>query len=661
MKFSYNWLDSFFKKDLPKPQKLADKLMMRFFEVEEVKEMDGDYLLDIDVLPNRASDCFSHFGVAKEIAAIYDLDIIDPEVDFEDGKEQLSDLVNLKIENNLTPRYVLRGIKDVKVGETPDFIKKRLEVCGLQSINNIVDITNYVMLETGQPLHAFDGDKVGDLIKVRRAKKGEKITTLDDDEKELDKSTLVIADKKKAVGIAGIKGGQGPEVDEKTDLIYLEAANFDGKTIRKTSQKLKLRTDASARFSHGLDPELAEKASKRAIHLMVKYAGGTPLKGSVDEYPKKSKPKTVILSPEKTRSLLGVGVTDKEIIDNLEKLDFKVEKKEDGLKVTVPTKRRDVSLEEDLIEEVGRLYGYDNMEAKNPKAEVTVVKKNEGLHWEDKLRSVLQATGFTESYNYTFIDEQTKGIYGYEGLIEMKNPVSTQYKYLRPELIPHLIKNVKENENRFEEIKIFEIGKVFKKKEEKRIGAISTGLNFREMKGVINTLLEALNIEEITYQKDSKNGWADLEAAKIIVGKRELGKIGKLSTEIIKKKKLESKPILFQLDMDQLNRLASEEKRYEKFSRYPTALKDISVLVPVEVDFEEVVNLTDKAGGDGLVKTELFDIYQGEKIPEGTKNLGLRFYFQAKDKTLSKEEINNLLTKIISSLEDKSGWKVRKK
>lgn len=659
MKFSYNWLNSFFEEDLPKPQKLADKLMMRFFEVEEVKKVGDDALIDIDILPNRASDCFSHLGVAREIAAIYNLSLKEPEIEFKSGSKELTDFVDLKIKNELTPRYVLRGIKGIEIKETPEFIKKRLEVCGLQSINNIVDITNYVMLEMGQPLHAFDGGKVGDLIQVRAAKKDEKIITLDEEEKSLDGSILVIADDKEPIGIAGIKGGKGTEIDEKTDLIYLEAANFDGKTIRKGSKKLKLQTDASIRFSHGLDPELAEKASRRAIKLMEKYANGKPLKGSLDLYPDPVTLKTIDLSIKKTESLLGVKISEEKIIKILESLGFEV-KKESDLEVKIPTERRDISIEEDLIEEIGRLYGYENIESKKPKAEVEATKKPEDLFWEDRLREVFKASGFTEAYNYTFIDEKVKEIFGYDDLVEMKNPVSAQYRYLRPRLIPHLIKNIKDNEKRFEDIKIFEIGKVFSKKEEISVGAIASNLNFREMKGVLNSLLTELNISDVGYERSS-NSWAGEKAAKVLVGNQEIGQIGEVSKELTENMKLESKPIVFQLKLEKIVKLASKTKRYKKFSRFPVAMKDVSVLVPVKVNFEEVLTLANKAAGEDLIETDLFDLYQGEKIPEGTKNLGLRFHFQAEDKTLSKEEIDKLLEKIISSLEAKSGWKVRKK
>ncbi len=662
MKFSYNWLDSFFKKDLPKPQKLADKLMMRFFEVEEVRKMDDDTLIDIDILPNRASDCFSHFGVAKEIAAIYDLEIIDPENKFDSKEEEVGDLVDVKIDNNLTPRYVLRGIKGLEVGETPDFIKKRLEVCGLQSINNIVDITNYVMLETGQPLHAFDGGKVGELIKVRRAKKGESIMTLDGDEKELDESILVIADKDKPVGIAGIKGGEGPEIDKDTVLIYLEAANFEGKTIRRASKKLKLRTDASSRFSHGLDPELAERASKRAIYLMKKYANGKPLKGVVDEYPDPVEKKTINLSIKKTQSLLGVEVSKNKIESILKKIDFTIKSKDDDtLEVEIPTKRRDVSLEEDLIEEVGRLYGYENIEPAPPKATVTTPETNFQIFWEDKIRDLFKGAGFVENYNYTFIDEQVKDIFGYGDLIEMKNPVSAKYKYLRPELIPHLLNNIKENENGFEDIRIFEIGKIFPDKEQKMIGGAVNKLSFRELKGVIDLLFEDLGIGTPNYKNKEANSWHTGKTAEVFIGKESFGLLGEVNSDLISKNKIESNVFAFQLNMDKIADLATSKTEYKKISKFPTAVKDLSVLVPTDVRYEKVLDVVKSIGGELLINIELFDMYEGEKIPKNTKNLGLRFLFQAEDKTLTKEEINNLLKKIISSLEAKSGWKVRKK
>ncbi|MGM0439331.1 MAG: phenylalanine--tRNA ligase subunit beta [Patescibacteria group bacterium] len=662
MKFSYNWLNSFFEKDLPEPNELAEKLMMRFFEIEGIEEVNGDTLIDIDILPNRGTDCFSHLGVAREIAAIYDLEIVEPKINFKAKEGNVEDMVEVNIENELTPRYVLRAIKGVKVKETPDFIKDRLQTCGLQSINNIVDITNYVMLEMGQPLHAFDAKKIkGDQIKVRRAREGEKIKTLDGDELELDESILVIADETDPIGIAGIKGGQGPEIDDDTEVIYLESANFEGKTIRRASKKIKLRTDASSRFEHGLDPELADKASKRAIYLMQKYADGKPIKSSVDKYLQKNKPKTLKLSVNKTQSLLGVEVSKDKIINILNKLGFEAIPEKEKIKVKVPTRRMDVSIEEDLIEEVGRIYGYENIDPIKPKASVTTPKTNYQLLWEDKTRNILKGAGFTENYNYTFIDQKTNDLFGFKDLIEMENPVSSEYKYLRPTLLPHLLKNIKNNEKRFNDINIFEIGKIFEDEERKMLGGAQVASNFRRIKGVIDLLFESLGVGRANYKnREERQGVWTAKSAEIVVRGENLGVLGEVSEELLKKMKIENDVFAFELDMEKLAELSSGKTQYKRISKFPAAVKDLSVLVPNEVKYEEVLNIVENAGGEFLVDTDLFDIYEGEGIPEGKKNLGLRFFFQADNKTLKKEEINKLLEKIISSLEDNSDWEVRK-
>jgi len=662
MKFSYNWLNSFFKEDLPQPEKLAEKLMMHFFEVEGVEKKGDDFLLDIDILPSRASDCFSHLGVAGEIAVILEKKVNFPEIESDDG-----DLESVKVEvenNQLCPRYVLRVIDGIKVGETPEFIKKRLEICGLQSVNNIVDITNYVMLEMGQPLHSFDGEKIAeDKIIVRNAEPGEKIETLDDDKYKLDESVLVIADEEKPIGIAGIKGGKGSEVEEETSLIYLEAANFEAKTIRRTSKKLKLRTDASARFEQGLDPELAEKASKRAAQLFEEYAGGKTV-GRVDFYPQKRKPGKLKLSLSNLKSVLGTDIDKARVKSILKRLRLNPKVENDSVKVTVPTGRNDLQLEEDLIEEVGRVYGYENIDPKVPRAALTGPETNYDIFWEDRARDVFKSLGYNEVYNYSFINVKTKKLFGFnDNLIEMENPVSKEYQFLRPSLIPGLIKNVKDNEKKFRNINIFEIGKVFgKENEEKRkLSGLKT-TDFRDLKGDMDVLLERLGVGKASYKTiENKKSFWSRELAEVKVKQETVGLVGKISKDFLKGMKIESQIFLFQIDMDQLAALASEKKQYERISRFPTAVRDLSALVPKRINYEEFVSVAENAGGELLVDVDLFDLYEGEKIPEEKKNFGIRLFFQAEDKTLSKEEINELLEKIISTLEKKSGWEVRKK
>jgi phenylalanyl-tRNA synthetase beta chain len=670
MKFSYNWLNSFFEKDLPKPQKLAKKLMMRFFEVEEVKDLKGDTLLDIDVLPNRAADCFSHQGVAREISALYGLKLKEKEDSFKESNNSLSKKVKLDVKDNkLCPRYVLRGFEQVKVKETPKFIKERLETCGLQSINNVVDITNYVMLETGQPLHAFDGKKVEeDKIVVRRSKKGESITSLDDNKYKLDNSTLVIADGKDPIGIAGIKGGRKAEIDKNTTNIYLEAANFDSKIIRKSSKKLKLRTDASSRFEHGLSSNLAEIASKRAAFLLQKYAGAKPLKGAIDIYPKKEKAKVLKLSYKKVNSVLGVNIKKDKVDSILSSLDFNPQREKEKVKVTISPIRKDIQLEEDLIEEIGRLYGYENIDPKKPKAFVSSPNINEKLFWEEKVKNILKELNYSETYNYSFIDQNLKEIFNYEEAVEMDNPVSSDHKFLRPSLRPHLIRNVKNNEERFKDINLFEIGKIFikqkgnkKTEEQKIVAGVKTDSDFLTVKGDIDFLLRKLAVGKVDFRKNKKDDsfWS-IESASIMIREHKIGILGKVSDQILKKMKVKSESYFFELEMEKLIELASEQTQYKRISKFPAAIKDLSVLVPKKVKYEEVLQKAEEEASELLIDVDLFDLYEGEKIPEGKKNLGLRFFFQAKDRTLSKEEINSLLEDIITSLEKNSGWEVRK-
>ncbi len=669
MKFSYNWLDSFFEKDLPKPQELAEKLMMHFFEVEEIKKIGQDTLIDIDVLPNRAADCFSHYGVAKEIAVLYDLKIKELKSELKEGSEDINDYVQVEVEDNqLCPRYVLRGFKDIKIKKTPEFIKERLKTCGLQSINNVVDITNYVMLETGQPLHAFDGDKIeDDRIIVREAKNKEQIDTLDDIHYKLDKKTLVIADGKNPVGIAGIKGGKKAEIDKKTEKIYLEAANFDSKRIRKSSRNLKLRTDASARFEHGLSSVLAEKASKRASFLFQKYADATPLKGKIDVYPNKEKTKSLKLEYKKVNDVLGADIKKGKVNSILKSLGFNPKEETEKVKVTIPLERKDIEFEEDLIEEIGRIYGYKNIEAKKPRAFVNSPNVNDYLFWGEKIRDILKQLNYTESYNYSFIDKKTKNLFSIDNPVEMENPVSSDHKFLRPSLRPHLIKNVKKNEERYHNINIFELGKVFinknKKKPEEKIilAGVKSNTDFLTLKGDIDFLLRKLAVGKAEFNnlKDNNSFWS-FESATIEVKQEKIGIIGRVSKDILKKMKIKSNLFLFELEMEKLIEMASRQTQYERISKFPAAIKDLSVLVPKKIKYEEVLRKAEEKASDLLVDVDLFDLYEGEKIPDGKKNLGLRFFFQAKDRTLSKEEINNLLEDIISSLEKNSGWEVRK-
>jgi phenylalanyl-tRNA synthetase beta chain len=665
MKFSYNWLQSFFDKKLLNPEKLAEALTMHSFEVEDVEKFGKDFVLDIDVLPNR-TDCYSHFGMAREISAILGMKLKEEKWNLEEDKNLKAEkIASIKVISGCQ-RYSARIIFNAKVGESPNWIKERLEVCGIKPINNVVDITNYVMLELGQPLHAFDFEKIeGKKIVVRFAKKGEKILTLDEEKYDLDKDILVISDSKKPIAIAGIKGGKETGISEKTRVILLESANFDPVTIRRGSIKLDLKTDASMRFSHGLDPNLTEIAANRAAYLISKICGGKVAKGILDHYPEKVFPKKIKLEIGKVESLLGTRIPKQKILKILKSLGFKVNQK---LIVEVPTFRRDVSIQEDLIEEIGRIYGYEKIENKFPVSALVLPKKNPEIFWENFVKDVLVSLGFTEVYNYSFLPKEDIENFGFEKeVIEIENPASAFYRFLRPSLIPGLIKNIQKNQTEFSEIKIFEIGKIFKNKKEKKVlaGAI-TGEKFFEAKGVIDILFKKMGISnfyfdfyEPTPEESRISIWQIKKSAEIKIDDKEVGFLGEISRKILEKYKIKDKIVAFDVDFEKLAKLATEEHEYEPFSIYPAIVRDISVLVPKDVLVEDVMNVIEETAGNLIRDIDLFDIY--EEIEENRKSLAFHIIFQLKDRAISPEEVEKAFQKIVENLEKNLNWEVRKK
>jgi phenylalanyl-tRNA synthetase beta chain len=713
MKISYNWLQSFFQKKLPVPEKLADLLTFHSFEVESVKKESQDWVLDIDVLPNRAHDCLSHQGIAREIAALlkYSFKLVDYSKKIKEiSKERADKVVKVEIKDKeLCPRYTARVITDVKVGPSPKWIQQRLKVCGLKPINNVVDIANYVMLETGQPLHAFDADKLqasGEIKKiiVRRAKKGEKIVSLDDEKYDLDENVLVIADEKDPVCVAGIKGGIGPGIDNQTKQVILEAANFNPQIIRQGSRQLKLVTDASWRFENGLDPNLTESAIDMCAYLIQEIVGGQVFKGRVDVYPKKVRPKKARLDIGRVNSLLGIEIPVKEIKNILERLGFEIKDLGGGLKrkfssptpkfqVTVPTWRMDVTIPEDLIEEVGRVYGFEKIPSQLPSATLVPAERKEDLIYQNKVKDILANLGFSEVYNYSLIGDKEIDFYknrpdyidyakdsaGKPLLIELLNPVSQEQKYLRPSLIPILIKNTRENKKYFERVRLFEIGKVFHLNkqqviEKKKMASIISleekneqSQEFYRLKGVVDTLLNRIGISDIWYDDDIPENDSSVpdfchpnKRAQIKVGDDLLGWVGEIDSQVLAKIDIESRIAGFEIDFDKLVQLATEERIYSPPSKYPAMVRDIALLVGPGVKVVEVLNLINAADGPLVRDVDLFDMYEGEEIPDGKKNLAFHIIFQSDDHTLTDKEVNALQGKIIKALEEEGGWEVRR-
>ncbi len=682
MKFSYNWLKEYIDGKIPDVKKVGDLLMFHSFELEGIEKKGKDWVLDIDVLPNRAHDCLSHIGISREIAAILGLKIKMPQATPKEDKNlKIRDLIRAEIEETKDcPRYGAVYLKDIQVKESPNWLQERLKACGLQPINNIVDATNYVMLETGQPLHAFDAEKLGKQIFVRRAGKGEDIKTLDKDKKALalDENCLVITDLRRPIAIAGIKGGEETGIDKNTKDIVVEGANFNSILIRKTSQKLKLKTDASWRFENGIDPNLIDFALDRVAFFVQKIAGGKMATGKVDVYPKKTLKTKIKLEIDYPSRLLGFAISKAQITKILNSLGFSC--KDAGPKyilVECPTSRLDVVSQEDLVEEIGRIIGYKNIEASFPKIALTPPKRNDDVFWQKAIQKTLKELGFFEAYNYSFIGETERAGFDWplKDLLEIENPISSLNKFLRPSLAFGLIKNTKENLKNFDTIKIFEIGSIFQKrkvKEKKMIAGVLVSLDkksegFFELKGFLEQLLNSLGIMDVWYDEvkatpnnSIASSWQEGARAEIKAHGKELGFLGEVDRDILESNAIKERVFMFELDFAKIKKMASEDSIYKPIIFHPSAFRDISITVPKGTKIADVLNTIEIAGGAILKDVDLFDVYSGEEIDSGRENLAFHIIYQDENKTLSSKEVDQEHQKIIKALEENLEWEIRR-
>lgn len=620
MIFSYNYLQSFFKEKLPTPTKIAEILTMHAFENEYIEKRGNDYILSIDVLPDRAGDCLSHIGLARELSVLLNMKAVYPKAKI---KETLKEKLPIVIKNDDDClRYTASIIKDVKVTESPKSMKERLEVCGINSINNIVDITNYTMLETGQPMHAFDYDKIVGGITIRRAKKGEKISLLGEKEYLLDESILVIADDEAPLAIAGIKGGKKAEITKETKNIVLESANFSPKLISQTARRLNIRTDASIRFEQNIDPNLTSSAIERAVDLI-----GLPSSPKIDVYRNKLKPWSIKINVDDINNTLGINIPEKEIIKILTKLGFTVK---DGLMIEVPTYRQDIVIPENITEEIGRVYGYDKIPLTLPSFS-NPAQTNYDIFWQNKTRDTMKELQYSEIYSYSFIGDQEKDDFNLT-VRKIINPVSSYYKYLRPTIIPQLINIAKENLKYFDKVKIFELGKVFDKKEALVLSGAISGNNYLGVKSDILALFNSLGISKVSFTKEE-----------IKIAKDVIGKIG-----------IKSGITFFEFDFDKIQKNAIDNREYKHVSYHPIATRDISGLIDENVEIEDIIS---KIENIDLVKSvEVFDIFKGKNVPSGKKSISLRIDLQSEEKTLDGETIDKIIIKIKKTI----NWEERK-
>lgn len=683
MLFSRDWLQEYYATELPKPEKLEGLLNLHAFEVESVSKKGKDSVLDVDVLPNRAHDCLSHIGIAREVAAIEGKKIKLPKTKAVKTQKGSLESLNVTIESSvLVPRYAGLAVEGITVGKSPKKVQHYLEAVGINSINNVIDLTNFIMLEMGQPLHAFDYDQIqGYKMNIRGARQGEKLETLDDQALSLPKGALIIEDQNRLIDLAGIKGGKVSGISNTTKNIFLQAANFQAQTIYQTKTQLKYATQAADIYAHEIDPNLGMRALERANQLLQEWGIGGKIVQVIDIYPKKVLPKRIALDIASAESLLGIPVSKAQAKKILRDLDCKVAERGNKLEVEVPTRRIDLSIPEDLVEEIGRIYGYENIPAEFPAAALIPPAQNLPVYWQDMARNSMKELGFTETYSYSFVGQKDFSQFGYtqdekNKLAELENPMSGDFTHLRDSLLENLLKVVQKNQKKFDSMRVFEIGKVFQKKgtrfqETKMLGGVVLGEGFYAAKGIVDFLLQDLGIADVWYddykqtpQKSRATLWHKGKSAEVKVGNPpaggEIGFVGEISPAIAANLKI-AKPVgAFHINIEKLSQLAFKEKEYQALSKFPSVIRDIAILVPTQTKVVEIMNVMNIAGGQLVEDIDLFDMYEGGNLPEGKKNIAFHMVYQSYDKTLQSKEVDVLHNTIIKAIEKNPEWEVRK-
>ncbi len=635
-----------------------------------------DIILDLDVLSNRP-DLFSHLGVAREVAAIFSKKMNHPKLKEvqEKSSKKIDDLLDIEIKDKkICSRYEARVIENIKVSSSPSWLKNKLLVLGVRPVNNIVDVTNYVMMELGQPMHAFDFDTLSGAgrkknIIIRSAKSGEEIVTLDDKKRKLSKDILVIADNKKPIGIAGVMGGKDTEVSENTKTIILEAANFNWVAIRKAARLLGLRSEAVVRFEKGLDPEMTSKALEMAADLLAEVSGGLVIKGKKDINFHKSQVKEINVSFDKIKSYLGKDFADNKIISALNSLGFEALKDNNCLKVKIPSFRRDIKESVDIIEEVARVIGYDNIPTTVPLTRNIAPKANKECEFGYFLKDSLAALSYSEVYSYTFIGNDLLQTFGDnpKNYFELKNPLKPEHTYLRQNLAYSLIEIASLNSKNFLDFGIFEIANIFLSKDNKyphekkviALGRLSSN-SFFELKGAIEELIAKLNISEIKFTaKEDLNGYLHPQrVADIICEDQKIGYLGELHPSIQNKFDFKNKLTIAEIDFSSLFKL-KKDKAYKPFSKFPPILLDLAIVTDERIPEAEISSEIKKINPDLIKKVELFDIYRGNQIETGEKSLAYHLYYQSDDRTLTEEEIKPIHEKVLQRLKTKFKAKLR--
>lgn len=635
-----------------------------------------DVVYELDVHKHRNNDCYYHIGFAYEIACIINKKVTLPISEYKEIKENIKDYMDITVETDKCPYYTARMVKDVTIGQSPEFIRKRLISAGMRPINNVVDISNYVMLEYGQPLHFFDKNKLGNKIVVRDAKEGENITTLDGISRTLKSSDIVITDGDKPVCIAGVMGGENTDVDTTTKDILIESAIFDAVSIRYTASNLNLKSEASIRYGKGLNYEYTDEALNRACYLLEKYAGAKILKGVIKHDKVDKSDKIVTFKTEEINNLLGITLTDTDVQTELGRLDFPYENKKDVFVVTIPKRRLDIDPNiNDIAEEIGRLYGYHNLVSTLP-----VVPSKRGVYVGDvRIRKLiskrLRTLGLNETKTYTLTSSEMSQRFNYDNKehVILPNPMSLDKSVVRTSLLPSLINVYEYNKARnVEDIMLYEISKIYDKNyiEESKVAILMKGnyltnnwqgikikCDFYLIKGIVENLLDYLGFKNrYTFEKNEVTDLHPGACAIIKLDREPIGIIGRIHPSIKK-----DDIYVAELSMTKLYEKTIKPLKFKEASKYPEVKKDLAFVVKKDVTALDIMNQIKKSGGRLLTNIDIFDVYVGENVGADEKSIAFSLTFSDSNRTLDDEEVTRIFEKIITEVENKLQAKLRNK
>lgn len=635
----------------------------------------ADDVVEFEITSNR-SDCYSVFGIAREAAATFDKLFRFTEIKVEGkGEGDIKQMISVEIKNpDLCPRYIARVVKNVKIGPSPQWLRHRLTAAGIRPINNIVDITNYVMLEIGQPMHAFDINCIaGRKIIVRNANEKETFTTLDGEKRKLDPSMLVIADCEKAVAIAGVMGGENSMITETANTVLFESANFNGTNIRLTSKKLGLRTDSSGKYEKGLDPNLADIAVNRAVQLVEQLNCGEVVGGMVDNYPRKRKSWMVNYSVDKINKLLGTDISDFQMTDIFTRLEIVATS---GVAL-IPTFRPDIECEADLAEEVARLYGYNRIKATLAVGTPTVGKKNKKQIFEDIIKNTMVALGYSEALTYAFESPKVfdklriPARSALRKAVVISNPLGEDYSVMRTTTLNGILSSLAANYNkRNDEAALFELAKTYTPKAlpltelPVETDVLTLGMygkkDFYNIKGAVEGLAKRLGVSELDFSPQSKLPFMHPgRTAVFTVNKKEFGYLGEVHPAVLKDYGIETKAYIAVVYADILFDNMNLVRTYNPVAKFPAIKRDIAMLVKEDVMAKDIENAIKAKGGEFIESVRLFDVYKGEKLQEGYKSVAYSISFRSADRTLTDDEVAAAMKKILANLEKKLGAQLR--